>query len=214
VAAWLVFHFGFDFSGLKGAPFYAEALDPKGLFPAWNVLAFVVTTVTVILWFVLMDFWPTTTLAAALPFLSRQPLFGLISAALVLAISWGMWTFFISLLGMDVVDYLVRVAVSGLFGEFILLVMMQTAPFQSLTQPLKGVVMLPVIAVLAVAMYTLYKGAALALVGPMPAGAPAYQLDLWIATAMLSVTFPIFVALGDGFAFWPLSRQALRPATA
>jgi hypothetical protein len=214
VAAWVLFHFGFDFAAMKGAPFYAEALDPKGALPAWSVLAFTVTTVSVIMWFVMLDFWPTATIAAAIPALGRQPLFGLVSGALVLALSWGLWTVFVGLLGMDVVDYMVRVPVSGLFGEFIMLVMMQTAPFQTVKQPVKGLILLVVVAVLALIMYAAYRAAALALVGPMAAGAPGYDLDLWIATAMLSVTFPIFVALGDGFAFWPLSRAKAQAAEA
>ena len=166
----------------------------------------IVTTVSVIMWFVMLDFWPSTTIAAALPALSRQPLFGLLNAALVLIIAGGMWTLGVTVMHMDVVDYMVRVPVSGLFGEFIMLVMMQTSPFQTTRQPVKGILLLGLVVVLAVAMYRAYAAAAVLLVGAMPSGAPSYGLDLWIATAMLSVTFPVFVALGDGFAFWPLSR--------
>ncbi len=108
---------------------------------------------------------------------------------------------------MDVVDYLVRVPVSALFGEFIMLVMMQTAPFQAVRQPLKGLILLPVVAVLAVITHKLYQVVALALVGPMASGAPTYGLDLWIATAMLAVTFPLFVAYATGFGFWPLAGR-------
>jgi len=207
LVAWVLFHYGFDFAAMKGAPFYTDALDPKGAVSAWPILAFTVTTVSVVMWFVMLDFWPTATLAAAVPALGRQPLFGLASAVLVLTVTSGIWGLFVGLLKMDVVDYMVRVPVSALFGEFIMLVMMQTAPFQAVRQPLKGLILLAVVVVLAPAMYALYRIAALFLVGPMAAGAPGYDLDLWIATAMLSVTFPLFVALGDGFAFWPLSRR-------
>jgi len=208
VTALITFRLGFDFGAMKDAPFYAAALDPKGAFPAWKALAFIVTTVSVIMWFVLLDFWPSATIAAAIPALGRQPLFGLLNAVLVLAASWVVWTLGIKVMGMDVVDYMVRVPVSGLFGEFIMLVMMQTAPFQTIRQPVKGLLLLVLVVVLAVVMYRVYAAAAVMLVGAMPGGAPTYGLDLWIATAMLSVTFPVFVALGDGFAFWPLSRPA------
>jgi len=206
VVTWVTFRLGFDFTVMTGAPFYAAALDPHGAFPAWNALSYIVTTVSVIMWFVMLDFWPSTTIAAAFPALSRQPLFGLLNAALVLTIAGGMWTLGVTVMHMDVVDYMVRVPVSGLFGEFIMLVMMQTAPFQTTRQPVKGILLLGLVVVLAVAMYRAYAAAAFLLVGAMPSGAPSYGLDLWIATAMLSVTFPVFVALGDGFAFWPLSR--------
>ncbi|TAN61304.1 MAG: hypothetical protein EPN20_12615 [Magnetospirillum sp.] len=208
VATYVVFRFGFDFAAMAGAPFYAAALDPHGAFAAWNALSFIVTTVSVIMAFVLLDFWPSATIAAAMPVLSRQPVFGLLNAVLVLAIAGAMWTLGVRVLGMDVVDYMVRVPVSGLFGEFIMLVMMQTAPFQTSRQPVKGLLLLGLVVVLAVVMYRLYAVAAVLLVGAMPSGAAGgYGLDLWIATAMLSVTFPVFVALGDGFAFWPLSRR-------
>lgn len=208
VSALVLFRAGFDFSAMKDAPFYVAALDPRGAAPAWNALSYIVTTVAVIMGLVMLDFWPTATLARLLPPLGRQPLFGLVSAALVLALAAGLWGLGVSVLGMDVVDYMVRVPVSLLFGEFIMLVMMQTAPLQTVAQPLKGVALLAIASALAVAMYALYAKAAVALVGPMPAGAPTYGLDLWIATAMLSVTFPVFVAFGDGLAYWPLSRPA------
>jgi hypothetical protein len=213
VAAFALFRLCFDFGAMKDAPFYAAALDPRGAFPAWNALSFIVTTVSVIMWFVMLDFWPSATIAAAIPVLARQPLFGLLNAALVLAIAAGMWTLGVRVMGMDVVDYMVRVPVSGLFGEFIMLVMLQTAPFQTTRQPVKGLLLLGLVIVLALVMYRVYAAAAGILVGVLPAGAPTYGLDLWIATAMLSVTFPVFVALGDGFAFWPLARPAaLQPA--
>ena len=206
VTAFVVFRLAFDFGAMSQAPFYSAALDPKGAAGAWDALSFIVTTVSVIMWFVLLDFWPSATIAAAIPVLGRQPLFGLLNAVLILTVAAVMWWAGVKVLGMDVVDYMVRVPVSGLFGEFIMLVMMQTAPFQSVRQPFKGLLLLALVVVLAVVMYRVYAVAAVLLVGAMPSGAPSYGLDLWIATAMLSVTFPVFVALGDGFAFWPLSR--------
>jgi len=210
VSAWVVFHFGFDFGAMRGAPFYAVSLDPHGAFPAWNVLSYTVTTVSVIMWLVMLDFWPTATLATIFPALGRQPLFGLVSAALALSIAGAIWVLGVKVMGMDVVDYLVRVPVSACFGEFVMLVMMQTAPFQTMRQPLKGGLLLVLVVLLAMAMYRLYAVAATLLVGPLPSGAPTYDLDLWIATAMLSVTFPVFVAFGNGLSYWPLSRS--RPA--
>lgn len=208
LSCWGLHLAAFDFAAMKDAPFYAARLDPHGAVPAWNALSFIVTSVSVIMWFVMLDFWPTATIVSKIPAAAKQPWFGLVSAALVIGLTAAIWLVCVRCLGMDVVDFMVRVPVSGLFGEFIMLVMMQTAPVQAMKQPTKGLVLLVVVAVLAVLTYQLYKTAAGVLVGPMPAGAPTYGLDLWIATAMLSVTFPVFVAFGGGFSFWPLSRVA------
>lgn len=205
LVAWVVFRLSFDFGGMAGAPFYNAAIDPHGAFPAWNALAFTVTSAVTVMLLVGFDFWPLTVLAARLPWLGKQPIFGLATGALVLAISALSWQVFVVWLGLDVVAYLVRVPVSVGFGVFIMLIMFQTAPFQSLRQPAKGVAVFSLVVVLAIVMRRLYEMAALGLVGPMASGAPGYDLELWLATAMLSVTFPILVAYGDGFGFWPLS---------
>lgn len=205
--SWVIFHTTFDFSAMQGAPFYRADLDPHGLFPAWNALAFVVTSLAVVMWLVMLDFWPSTAIVKAIPSLGNQPMFGVLSAVVALALTAVVWVLCVRVVGMDVVDYLVRVPVSALFGEFIMLAMMQTAPFQAVRQPLKGLILLPVVAVLAVITHKLYQVVALALVGPMASGAPTYGLDLWIATAMLAVTFPLFVAYATGFGFWPLAGR-------
>jgi hypothetical protein len=208
LSAWLVWQLGFDFTAMKDAPFYLASLDPHGAVAAWPIFTFIVTASLVIIGLVMFDYWPVTALAAAVPVLGRQPWRAVVSVVLVLAVSEAIWAFCVKALGMDVVDYLVRVPVSGLFGQLIMLHMMQTAPLQGTPQPVKGLIMMAVVVLLAMASYPLYASVALALVGPMASGAPGYQLDIWIATAMLSVTFPIFVTFGDGFGFWPLLRPA------
>lgn len=202
----LVWHLGFDFSAMKEAPFYQATLDPHGAFGAWPALSFIVTASLVIIGLVMFDFWPLTRAAQAVPALGSQPGRTLFAALLVLALTSAIYFGFVDGLRMDVVDYQVRVPVSGLFGQLILLHMMQTAPFQSMAQPMKGLALTVLVVILAPLMYWLYSLAAVTLVGPMPAGAPGYVLDVWIATAMLSVTFPLFVTYGDAFGFWPLKR--------
>jgi hypothetical protein len=56
-------------------------------------------------------------------------------------------------------------------------------------------------------MYWLYLAAAPLLTGrALASGAPAYELELWLASAMLAVTFPLIVLATDFLAFWPLRR--------
>ena len=38
-------------------------------------------------------------------------------------------------------------------------------------------------------------------------GKPNYDLELWLASAMLAITFPFMVVFADFFDFWPLARQ-------
>lgn len=208
LSAWVVFQTGFDFQSMAAAPFYVATLDPHGAIPAWNILSYAVTTVAVIMSLVLLDFWPFSALAAKAPVLGRQPLFGLTVGAVVLLVAAFIWTAGVRLVGMDVVDYLVRVPVSFVFGTFILLTLFQSAPFQRMAQPAKGMALIVGSAVLAVVTYCLYRFTALAMIGEIPVGPPTYGLDLWIATAMLSITFPTIVAFGDGFGFWPFVRTA------
>lgn len=201
---WLIFRSGFDFGAMHGAPFYRAELDPHGVFPAFVAASFACTAVMVIMGLVLFDFWPFSSLARANPSLAGQPLWGIVTTLVALALSWTIWKFCVAVLGMDVVDYMVRVPVSALFGEFIIVVMMQLSPFQSIRQPLRGILLVVMVAILAVVMHRFYQFAGGILIGPMASGAPGYVLELWTANAMLGVTFPVIALFGDGFGFWPL----------
>lgn len=208
VVAWGVFRAGFDFGGMAGAPFYDAALDPQGAFPAWQILSYVITTVAVIMALVLLDFWPLSRLVDAFPAWGRQPLFGLLVGTTVVLIAGLLWYVGVRVAAMDMVDYMVRVPVSLLFGDFILLTLFQAAASRRLPQPAKGAALIAGSAALAILTHGLYRFTALAAFGALPAGAPAYGLELWIATAMLSITFPIIVAYGEGFACWPFAGTA------
>ncbi len=211
LSAWAIWQLGFDFSAMRNAPFYSASLDPQGAFPAWDIITFMVTASFVIVSVMMFDFWPLTVAVERFPMLGRQPMRTVFSATLVLALSAAIWSGFVLGLRMDPVDYMVRVPVSCLFGQLLMLHMMQTAPFQAAAQPAKGLALMAVVVVLAAPMYWLYALVALALVGPMASGAPGYVLDIWIATAMLAVTFPMFVTVGEAFRFWPLLRSAASP---
>lgn len=207
VSAWVVFQLGFDFGVMKDAPFYHEYLDPKGAIPAWNILSYSITTVAVIMGLILLDFWPITAILTRKPMFGAQPYFGLISTIIVLSVAGVVWEVGVNQLGMDAVDYLVRVPVSFVFGTFILLTLFQTVPFQKMAQPAKGCSLIVGSAILALLTYELYRFVSMNAFGQIQAGPPAYELDLWIATAMLSITFPLIVAYAEGFAFWPLKND-------
>lgn len=191
--SWLLFQLLFDFSQFKGAPFYSPTLDPSGLLPAWQALALVTTSVAVILVLVLLDFWP-------LCFLKANPLSSALAIAVISLLVWSVALFG---LNADPVRYMVAGPISMIFGEFILLVMLQTAPFQQVKQPKKGGLLSLSALGLCLLLYPLYASIVAYLYPALPSGAPMYGVELWIASAMLAVTFPMFVMYAEMFQFWP-----------
>jgi hypothetical protein len=161
---------------------------------------------------VLLEFWPVSLLAKAIPIFGRQPFFGLDASVLIAAIAAGLWWLFDVPHGMDVVAFLVRVGVSMIFGIFIVLVMFDGAAFVRLPQPWRGMVLIAVAAVLAVALHALYRALAIQQFG-LPGGPPTYTLELWLATSMLAITFPLMVAFASFFNFWPLRRSGQQGKT-
>lgn len=204
---WAIFRVFFDFGFLRGSPVYLRRLDPQGLFAAWQSAAFIVTAAGVLLCFALFDFWPLSSFGAKRPALAREPLFGLLCVGVVLAVTLLVWGIPVGLAGMDPVVYLVRVPVALVFGVFIVLTIFQGVGFAGLAQPLKGVAMTAAVIVLAVAVQVLYGAAARVIAPGMKAGPPSYELELWLATSMLGVTFPVIVVYCDAFGFWPLRRR-------
>jgi len=210
---WVIFRVFFDFSFLKGTPVYLERLDPRGLFMAWKSAAFIVTAGAVLLCFVLFEFWPVSVLVAKRPALAREPLFGLLSGAVVLLVTLVVWGIPVGLAGVDPVVFMTRAPVAVIFGVFIVQAIFQGVGFSRFAQPLKGVAMTAAVIALALAVQVIYGAAARVIAPGMKAGAPSYELELWLATSMLGVTFPVIVVFCDAFAFWPLRRTAkTRPA--
>lgn len=203
---WILFTTLFDFGFLHQAPFYLDALDPHGSFNAWHPLTCGLCSVATVLSLVLLDFWPVSILARSVPAFGRQPLFGIAAGALIALVVTVVWQFCIVHLGMDVVQLLVR-TVSMIFGIFIVLVMFEGAPFVRLPQPWRGLALVGAAAVLGVSMYFLYRYFAVYHFA-LPGGAPAYALELWLATSMLAITFPFMVFYANFFDYWPLRHTS------
>ncbi|NTV71961.1 MAG: hypothetical protein HGA71_17665 [Azonexaceae bacterium] len=202
----------FDFSFLKGAPVYVAALDPGGVFMAWLPLVFSITSVMVLLTFVLFDFWPIQALAGRFPIFGKQPYFAALSGILIAFVTNGVWGFFVGTLDMNLVRFLVKVSVSGIFGIFVVLVMLDGLPSINFRQPWRGIFLSGIASILAIAGYTLYEFVALSRFA-LPAGQPGYLLELWIASAMLAITFPAMVTFAKYFDCWPLlgNERILQP---
>ena len=198
---YLVYYLSFDFSFMVGAPVYIDALDPGGFFNAWYALAFSVTTVAVIMLLSLFDNWPVTKFSAT------QPGLGIAISIMSLVVSTLLFWLAIFVFEMEPVDYMVRVPVSIIFGIFIVTNMMQFQLFKNVKQPVRGFYLLVVSLFLAYSMQLLYRTMATYVVEvPLMEGAPRYEMELWVATAMLSITFPVINLVSGFFSFWPLKR--------
>jgi hypothetical protein len=211
IVTWIVFKLFWNFGVMAKAPFYVASADPGGMFIFANAMAFAVTTVVVLLGFVLLDMWPLSTLPPKIPAMAKPPVWGIVMSIIVLII-----TYIIYKIGLAVIKdptvFLVKITISWIFGEFIMLNCMQTAPFQTVAQPLKGILLIISAFILALIMYPIYGILAGWIAGPLPMGAKGgYLHELWIASAMLAVTFPMFVTYTGYFNFWPFTEGAPPP---
>jgi hypothetical protein len=205
---WLLFRVFFNFGFLKGAPVYVGRLDPKGLFSAWQSVAFIVAMAAVLLLFLPFDFWPLSVLIAKRPALGKEPVFGFLAAGLALILTFAFWGILVGLAGMDPVVFLVRVTLALIFGIFIVLTLFQGTGLSGFKQPVKGVAMTAAVIVAAVVVQVLYGAVARRIEPGIVAGPPAYGFELWLATAWMSVTFPLIVVFCGALGFWPLVFEA------
>jgi len=208
VITWVLFRVFFDFGFLKGTPVYVGRLDPKGLFTAWQSVAFIVALAAMLLLFLPFDFWPLSILVAKRPTLGKEPVFGLLSGGLALVVTLAFWGILVGLAGMDPVVFLVRVTLAIIFGIFIVLTLFQGAGFRGLKQPAKGLAMTAAVIAAAVVVQVFYGWVAQRIDPGIAAGPPSYAFELWLATAWMSVTFPVIVVFCDALGFWPLALAA------
>lgn len=201
--AWILFQTFFSFTFMAQAPVYVEALDPKGLFMSWTAISYFVTTTMAILILILSDM----TLVPKIPGCDKQPLSGLIATGMVLIITTVIWILFTQVFGMDKAVFMVRIPVCFIFGVFMVNTMMQEQLLANLPQPARGLVLTGLALFCAVVMYYIYAFFGPILTGiPLLSGPPTYDIELWIANALLAITFPIITFVANYFGFWPVKR--------
>ena len=110
-------------------------------------------------------------------------------------------------MGTDPMVFLVSVTVPFIFGSIIVLNMFQNSLAGSLAQPVKGIVNTVLVIVIGQALAMLYRAAAPMLAGPLTPGPPGYDFEVWLANALLSVTFPFLIFFAAYFAYWPLTKR-------
>jgi len=195
----LLFRLFFDYGFMKGAPVYVESLDPHGMFNALSALVFYVTCLSIMFLLLSFDLWPLT----KFPALMRQPVLGLVWTAVCIGLGALVFWIGVNWIGTDVMIFMVNVPIPFIFGSIIVLNMLQNSLTAGLTQPLKGVANALLVAVIGTALAQLYR-----LLAPvLHSGPPSYDLEIWLASALLAVTFPFLIFFAEFFKFWPLAKS-------
>lgn len=199
----LFFRLFFDYGFMRRSPAYVVALDPHGLFDAWSAQVFYVTALSGMFLMLNFELWPLS----RRPVLMRQPLLGAIWTASVLGI--GTIVFFIGmgLVRMDPPLFMVRVPIPFIFGTIIVMNMMRNTLFARFAQPLRGLLNSTAAALIGVGLSRAYAALAPLVSGNMESGPPGYVSEIWLASALLAVTFPFLIVFADLFRFWPLRRD-------
>jgi len=205
----LEFRLLFNYDFMKDAPVYL-ASAPHGLFNAITALVFHVTALAVMFLVLCFDLWPLT----SSPAIMKQPILGLVWSAIALGgTALAMWIG-IGIFGMDPMAFLTGVTAPFIFGSIIMLNMLQNSLFAAMTQPLKGLANAIGAAVLGVVLAHLYVALAPLVSGTLASGPPGYDLEVWLANALLSVTFPFLIYYAVFFGYWPLTKPATSPVVA
>jgi hypothetical protein len=165
-----------------------------GLFNAWSALTVQVTALVVM--FVMLNF--------DLQAVMKQPFMGMVWT--VIALGGGLILFQLGtgVAGMDPVVFLTRVPIPFIFGTIIVVNMLQNSLFGRLTQPLKGIANTVAAAIIGSALAQMYGALAATVTGQLLSGPPTYEFEVWVASSLLSVTFPFLIFFGEFFRFWPL----------
>jgi hypothetical protein len=202
IITYVVFLVFFNYEFMQGAPVYLQSA-PMGMFNAISALVFYVTALAVMFLVLCFDLWPLT----LVPTIMKQPVLGLVwtgiaLAGAALAISIGVHSS-----GADPMAFLTEVTAPFIFGSIVVLNMVQNSLFARVTQPLKGVMNTIAAAAIGLALANLYLSASPMITGVLPSGPPGYEREVWLANALLSVTFPFLIYHAVFFGYWPLLRS-------
>ena len=198
-----LFRLFFNYSFLQGAPVYVASLDPHGMFNAIKILAFYVTFVSAMFLIVGFDLWPMTKLPAVM----QQPALGIVWTLLCLALGGLAFWIGTGMMQMDPMVFLVTVPIPYIFGTIVVLNIFQNSLAAKLTQPAKGAANAVLVAVIGTALAQFYRAIAPVLTGKLHSGPTTYELEIWLASALLAVTFPFLIFIAEFFKFWPLAKS-------
>lgn len=191
-----------SYDSFKAGPAYVAALDPGGPFDAWALMTFVVTTMAVALLLLHLDLWPLAGTPALAGGARRA---GALTAVILVVSALAMWLG-TGVGGLDPPTFLVGVAIPFIFGSIVVLNVFEGALPLPGAQPVRGLASAVLAAVIGLVLAGLYAVLATRVSGDVPFGGPGYQGEVWLASALLAVTFPLLSVVIDCFGFWPARR--------
>ena len=209
VLTYVEFRVFFNYDFMQGAPVYL-ASAPHGMFNAIMALVFHVTALAVMFLVLCFDLWPLT----SSPAIMKQPVLGLVWSAIALGgcgagdVDWHRRLRH----GSDGVPHRRHRAVH-LRHDHRAEHAAELA-VGSMTQPAKGLANAIGAAVIGVVLAHLYVALAPIVTGTLASGPPGYDLEVWLANALLSVTFPFLIYYAVFFGYWPVQRRAATPVSA
>lgn len=207
VAAYLLnyalFRIFFNYDFMRGAPVYVPALDPHGLFGAWNALVFSLTLLTVMFLNLNFELWPFTNSRVAM----QQPVLGIVWTVFVFITGALLFYIGVQALKMDPVAFMITIPVPFIFGTIVVLNMFGGSLFGKFKQPLKGLLNTLAAALIGTSLAALYRILAPYVTATMKPGPPSYDFEIWLASALLAVTFPLLIFHAEFLKMWPLHRE-------
>jgi len=199
---YLLFRLFFDFSFMAGAPWYRASLDPHGMFNGVNAQVFYVTSLTFLFVMLHFDLWPFT----SFPAMMKQPVLGIVWTLKALALGALAYYIGVNTMGTDPMVFLISGPIPFIFGTIVMLNMLHNSLFAKFSQPLKGVLNCIAAAVIGVLLAKMYGALAPVVTGVLKPGPPTNDYEIWLATALLGVTFPFLIFFAEFFKMWPLAK--------
>ncbi|WP_425310542.1 hypothetical protein AADG42_17875 [Ammonicoccus fulvus] len=197
-----------NFSFAQGAPFYSDALEPGGPISAWTVVVVMVTALSVM--FLTLHF------QGGKPFtnIKSDPLRGLVWTVACFVVGYLVFLLGTQVAGMEAPTFMVQVSIPFLFGSIVMLNMLGGSITAKLSPVVGGIVSVVLAAIVGKLLALGYSALMPLVSGAMPAGPEGnFAAELWLANALLAVTFPFLAFYGDFFQLWPLAgKKPAEPA--
>lgn len=190
-----------NFEFAASAPFYSEALEPGGPLVAWDIVVVMVTALSVMFLSLHFDGKPFTKIKS-------DPIRGLLWTVASFVVGWLIFLLGTQVAGLPAPTFMVQVAIPFLFGSIVMINMLGGSVTAKLSPVVGGIVSAVLAAIVGKLLAILYAALMPVLSGAMPSGpAGNFAAELWLANALLAVTFPFLAFFGDFFGLWPLAGK-------